>query len=411
MRVLVLSSVFPNPKQPTLGVFVKERVRRIARHCELRVVAAVSWFPLNRLIRGPRCTGIPFREEQEGLCVYHPPFLCMPRYFKWSDGVLYACSLVPFLVRLRKDFPFELIDAHFAYPDGMAGVLLARLFDCPVTVTLRGTIVPLSSFPVRRREIAWTLNEATRVFAVSHSLKDVAVSLRVPPEKIRVIPNGIDPEAFRPWGQEDARRRLGLPLDRRILLSVGSLSPRKGHHRVLESLRRVIAERPDLFYVVVGGPGVEGDTGPLLRRLIRELRLGGQVRLVGERPHEEIPDWLAAADLFCLATSNEGRPNVILEALACGLPVVTTRVGGNSEVVEEGVNGLLVEFGDREGLARALLRGLVHPWDREAIAEKARARSWDETAAEVLEEFRQLLAGGRGRAGAQARLEPSGRRP
>ncbi len=391
MRILVLSSVFPNPSQPTLGVFVQARVERVARHCEIVVMAPVPWFPLNRLLRGKARSGIVRREHQGNLTVYHPRFLSVPGVLKCLDGLFYFLSLLPQIRRLRHEFPFDLIDAHFAYPDGMAAVILGRVFGCPVTVTLRGTIVPLARYRLRRSQIRWTLRAAARIFSVSDSLRELAVALGAPPEKIRVIPNGVDTETFRLASRGEARTALGLPAERPLLLSVGILTPRKGHQRVLEALPGVVHRHPDLLYVVVGGPSAEGDTGPLLARMTQALHLGDHVRLVGARPHEEIPRWLAAADLFCLATSNEGRANVLMEALACGVPVVTTRVGGNAEIVQDGRNGLLVPLGDAVALSRALVAGLGMDWDREGIAGPWRGQSWDRTAAAVLAEFGALI--------------------
>lgn len=391
MRVLTLSSVFPNPQQPTLGLFVRERAARLAQHCELVVVAPVPWIPGNAWIRGPQWAGVPAVERTGGLLVHHPRFLSIPRYLKALDGLLYACSMLPVLRRLRRTFPFELIDAHFAYPDGAAAVLLGRMFQCPATVTVRGTIVPLSRFHLRRIQIRWTLRHAARVVAVSESLRDYALALGAPPETARVIPNGVDTEHFRPRPRAEARRLLDLPADCEVVVSIGSLSARKGHQRVLEAIPAVVAVRPNVLYVVVGGPGPEGDTRLLLHRLTDELRLAGHVRLVGPRPHDEIPLWLAAADLFCLATSNEGRANAILEALACGVPVITTPVGGNAEIVRHGDNGLLVPLGDGAALSQALRCGLATEWDRDGIARAAARQSWDDTATELVKEFRQLL--------------------
>jgi len=391
MRILVLSSVYPNTKQPQFGVFVQERIVRLARHCELVVVAPVAWFPFNRLFRGVRRSDVATFELQRGIRVYHPKFFSMPGVMKFLDGVFYFLSVLPMILRLRRQFPFDLIDAHFAYPDGMAAWLLGKLLHCPVTVTLRGTIVPLSKFRLRRRQIQWSLKGVPRVFSVSQSLKEVAVSLGVPPSKIRVIPNGVDPELFHPAGKQEARRLLDLPIDRTIVLSVGALAERKGHQRVLHALPDVVAKRSDLLYVVVGGPSPEGDTGPLLRGLIEQLGLREHVRLVGPRPHEEIPLWLAAADLFCLATSNEGRANVILEALACGVPVVATRIGANEEVVREGVNGLLVPLRNQDALSRALLRGTEIEWNHQVIAAEAKSHSWDQTVTTVTEELKKLV--------------------
>lgn len=405
--MLVLSSVFPNAAQPTFGVFVRARAAEVARHSEVAVMAPVAWFPFNRLFRGCERTDIPRFERQDGLPVHHPRFFSVPGVLKFLDGLFYFLSLVPAVRRLRREFPFDVIDAHFAYPDGVAACLLGRLFRCPVTVTLRGTIVPLSRYRLRRRQIVWTLRRADGVIAVSQSLKDVAVSLGIAPEKIRVIPNGIDAAAFRPRPGAEARRALGLPADRTIVVSVGSLSPRKGHQRVIEALPDVSAKHPDVLYVVVGGPGVEGDTGPLLTRMIREQGLAEHVRLAGARPHSEIPDWLSAADVFCLASSNEGRANVLLEALACGVPVVATRVGGHAEVVRDAHNGFLVEVGDRDGLARALVAAMETDWDRASIAEEWREQTWARTAADVLDEFRTVLGkDAEGKAGASDDRRP-----
>lgn len=391
MRILVVTSVFPNAKQPTFGNFVHTRVAHLARECDVLVVAPVPWFPFNRLWRGPERSGIAGHERQGELSVHHPKFLSFPGIFKCLDGILYFLSILLCVRRLRRQFPFDLIDAHFAYPDGMAACLLARVFRCPVVVTIRGTLLPLSRHRLRRVQAAWTLRKATRIFSVSESLKQLAVSLGAQTEKIRVIPNGVDTETFHPRSRADARAELGLPAGRPVVVSVGSLCLRKGHQRVIEALPEVVRRHPDVLYVVVGGPDLEGNTGPRLAQQTRDLGLARNVRLGGARPHAEIPLWLAAADIFCLATSNEGRANVIMEALACGIPVVTTRVGGNAEVVEEGRNGLLVPLDDTRALGRALIAAIDTDWNHEMIATPWQARSWKSTAADVLEEFRMMV--------------------
>ena len=404
MRVLVLSSVFPNPKQPALGVFVRERMRRVARHCELRVVAPVPWFPLNGLSR-PQWTGIPRFDVQEGLAVHHPRFVCIPRYGKWLDGTLYAASLWPFLARLRREFPFDLIDAHFAYPDGLAATLLGAALRCPVTITLRGSIVRLATYPPHRPQLRFALARAARVLAVSDSLKRVAVGLGIPEERIRVVPNGVDADRFFPRDRREARASLGLPLDGTILLSVGGLNEGKGHHRIVGLLPDLIRQHPDLRYVIVGGERPGDSSRPLIERLLATHRLEGRVMLAGERPHGEIPLWPAAADLFCLATRSEGWANVLLESLACGTPVVTTRVGGNPEIVTHEGLGLLVDPTDDRALRAGILSALTRRWDTEAMVDHARAHSWDATAVAVVEELHAIV-GGRTQAGRLAPVVP-----
>jgi glycosyltransferase involved in cell wall biosynthesis len=392
MRILVLSSVFPNPAQPQFGVFVRERMARVAAQCEIVIVAPVPWFPFNRLFRGLRTGDIPFFEVQDGMSVHHPRFLSVPGVLKCLDGFFYFLSVLPLVWRLRRRFHFDLIDVHFAYPDGVAGCLLAATFGCPAVVTLRGTIGKLAKFRLRRVQIRWVLKRAARILAVSESLKEIALGLGVGPDKIEVAPNGVDGQIFKPSDRQEARRKLGLSPERKIILSVGALSERKGHHRVVEALPEVLARWPDAEYIIIGGRGVEGDMAPAIERLSRELGVDKHIRLAGERRHEEIAQWLAAADLFCLATSNEGMANVILEALACGVPVVTTCVGGNGELIRDGENGFLVPFGDRDALVQALLRALAYEWDRDRIAAAMNARSWEATAARVVGEYDRITA-------------------
>jgi glycosyltransferase involved in cell wall biosynthesis len=394
MRILTLSTVFPNLRQPAFGVFVAERMRRVARHCDVSVVAPVPWFPGNGWIR-PHWAGVPATEGEEGFRVYHPRILCVPRYAKWTDGLLYAASLLPFLVRLRRRFPFDLIDGHFAYPDGLSAALLGGMFRVPVVITLRGSIVRLRHYPLHRPQIRWALRRAARVLAVSQSLKEVAAGLGVPAEHIRVIPNGVDADVFVPREPADARRALGLPPDATIILSVGGLNEGKGHHRVVAQLPELARRFPALLYVIVGGERPGDSSRALIESVAARLGVSNRVRLVGERPHDEIASWLAAADLFCLATRSEGWANVLLESLACGTPVVSTRVGGNAEIVSHEGLGILVPAQDDRALSAAIREGLERHWDPRILVAHAQAHSWDSAVRGVLDEFERALGRGR----------------
>jgi teichuronic acid biosynthesis glycosyltransferase TuaC len=387
LRVLVLSFTFPNARQPALGVFVQERIRRIAAQCDVVVVAPVPWFPFNRLIRGEQWAGIAAVERHEGLDVRHPRFFCIPRYLKWLDGVFYAVSLLPFLWRLRRSFPFDVIDSHFAYPDGLAGTIIGRIFRRPVVITLRGSIVRLATYPLHRPQLRLALRAARRVLAVSESLKQAAVALGVPPQKVRVIPNGVDTSRFFPMDRSAARRALDLPKEARILLTVGGLNEGKGQHRIVAMLPSLVRQHPDLLYVAVGGARRADSLRPVLEGLIRDHGLRDHVLLAGERPHDEIPLWMGACNVFCLATRSEGWANVLLEALACGRPVVSTRVGGNAEIVTDTSLGTLVPAGDDAAFANALRAALARAWAPEALATHARQHSWDRATRDVLAEL------------------------
>ena len=390
MRVLVLSSTFPSAQQPTRGLFVRHRIRGVAKRCDVVVVAPVPWFPLNRWLRAERDAVAPV-EDQEGLRVYHPRFFSLPRYGKFLDGALYFLSLIRFVARLRRSFPFEVVDAHFAFPDGMAATLMGRLFHCPVVITLRGSIVRLSGYRLHRPQLRWTLRQADRVTAVSESLKEVAVGLGVPADHVRVIPNGVDSTAFRPMAQREARRLCGLPETAKVLVTVAGVYDGKGQHTVVDLLPALRERYPETVYAIVGGPR-PGET--YLRRLqasVRNLGLDRHVVFAGPRPQAELRQWFAAADVSVLATQSEGWPNVLLESLACGTPVVATRVGGAPEIVLAGEDGFLVPYGNAVALRDALLLALERPWDRDTLVRHAQRFDWNESVEQALDELSAAL--------------------
>ena len=394
-RLIVFSSLFPNAAQPHAGLFIRERMFRVGRHLPLTVVSPRPWFPGQGLIRRLRPGYRPTparRETQDGVEVRFPRFLALPGVMRRWDGVMMALACLPTLWRLKRRFGGNLIDAHFAYPDGYAATLLGRWLDLPVTLTLRGTEVPHSRVPALRSRAAKALAGAARVFSVSDSLRRLAIELGMPADKGRVVGNGIDIERFRPAPRREARAKYGLPENARVLVSVGALVERKGFHRVIDCLPALLRDFPELHYLVVGGANPEGDMRDELIARAAALGLAERVHFLGALPPEELRWPLSAADVFVLATRNEGWANVFLEAMACGLPVVATDVGGNREVVCRPELGEIVPFGDQEALTAALRRALARDWPRQAILDYAADNTWDKRVAILLAEFTALLA-------------------
>jgi teichuronic acid biosynthesis glycosyltransferase TuaC len=391
MKILVVTSVFPNTAQPTLGVFVRERMFKVARHCELKVVAPVPWFPFINLVKKGYRPNVPYLEMQEGIEVYHPRFFNIPRFFKFLDGFCFFLSSVATIRKIRKEFDFDLLDAHFAYPDGVGAVFLGKCFRKPVTITVRGTIRKLARFHLILRQMRYALNNAARIFAVCNDLKNAVTDLGISQEKVVVVPNGVDIDKFKPVDRLAARRELSLPMDSKVLISVGGLVERKGFHRIIAALPEIRQTIPQVMYVIVGGPSVEGNNEPELRRLVLELGVQDAVLFAGPQPHDALHKWLSAADVFCLATSNEGWANVFLEAMACGLPVVTSRVGGNEEVVASDEYGALFDLDDRRQMVEATLKALETGWDRERLVEYARSNSWEKKIDRLMSEFRRIM--------------------
>ena len=392
MKVLVFTTVFPNNKHLNLGVFVRERMSRVAKHCEIKVIAPVPYFPFAGLFKKKYRQRIPQIEYQQGFEVFHPKFFLIPGIMKFLDGFFLYLSTKRFVKKIQKTFDFDLIDAHFAYPDGFAAVLLGKRFNRPVTITLRGTLNRLINYKGRREAIRFALKNANRVFSVSAYLVKLAKGLGIDESKFIVIPNGVDTSKFQVLNKSECRKRLGIPQDKKVIISVGALVERKGHHRIIETLPELINKYPNLLYIVVGGGSVEGDMSISLNEQVRELSLIKHVRFAGEIQHNKINEFLCASDTFALATRFEGWANVFFEAMACGLPVVTTDICGNAEVVKNGENGLLVPFGDREALANAIDKALTTTWNKETIINYAKSRTWDQVADEVYEQFCMLTS-------------------
>jgi glycosyltransferase involved in cell wall biosynthesis len=394
-RLLVYSSLFPSSATPGAGLFIRERMFRVARQLPVTVISPRPWFPGQELIRRFRPhvrQRTPRQELQDGVTVYYPRFFSFPLIFKQLDGVFMALGSYTLLRRLGRLRRYTLLDAHFAYPDGYAATLLGKWLRLPVTITLRGTEVPHSRNRWLRPYLTRALLSATRLFSVSESLRQHAIALGVEPGKIRVMANGVDAEKFHPLDRLEARRRLGIAADTRLLVSVGALVKRKGFHRVIEVLPELIEVQPKLQYLIVGGASAEGDMQAELEQQVRRMGLESRVHFLGTMPPAELKWPLSAADLFVLATANEGWANVFLEAMACGLPVIATDVGGNAEVVCRPELGTIVPFGDPAALRDALQAALSRRWDRGRIRAYAEENAWDTRIASLTEEFTALAA-------------------
>jgi glycosyltransferase involved in cell wall biosynthesis len=261
----------------------------------------------------------------------------------------------------------------------------------PVTITLRGTELPHSNNPALRPRLLRTLEAAARVFSVSDSLRRLAIELGAVEAKTEVVGNGVDTARFHPVSRVAARARFGLPDDAKVLISVGGLVERKGMHRVIEVMPALLKHHSSLHYLIVGGASPEGDNRAELTAQVARLGLAERVHFLGALPPDELKWPLSASDVFVLATRNEGWANVFLEAMACGLPVITTDVGGNAEVVCREELGSIVPFGDSAALQQALGAALGKDWDHVAILDYARANQWDKRVAQLCFAFGRLI--------------------
>lgn len=379
-RLLIFSSLFPSSVRSNAGLFVRERTFRLAKLYDLTVISPVPWFPGQGFIRlfKPDYRPMPaLVETQQGISVYYPRFLAIPGFCRNHDAAAMARAAGRLLKKLHQQTPFALIDSHFTYPDGLAASSIAKELAIPCTVTLRGTEVPHASLPGRRAQLLQCWQQASAMICVSDSLKQHAIRLGADATKFTVVGNGIDTEKFTVMDKTQARQQLGLPLDAKVLITVGGLVKRKGFHHVISAMPALVKQGLDVHYLVVGGANAEGNFEPELRSLTAQLGLQHRVHFLGALPPAELKKPLSAADVFVLASANEGWANVILEAMACALPVVATDVGGNAEVVCRPELGLIVPLNDHAALQQALSQALKTQWQPAQLTTYAKANHWD----------------------------------
>ena len=388
--LVVLSSLFPSRARPLAGVFIRERMFRVGKELPITVVSPQAWFPGQTLIRlarpGYRITGDIF-EVQQGVEIYRPRALCLPGICRQWDGYAMALAALPVVRRLKQEGRCDIIDAHFAYPDGYAASLLGKWLGLPYTITMRGTEPKHLRAPALRDRILAALRGAARVFTVSNSLREVGIDAGVPASQFTVVGNGVDTDVFHPVPRDEARAKFGIPLDAKVLITVGALVERKGFHRVIGLLPKLREQFPNLIYLAVGGASPEGDWTARLKQQVTDLGLAGCVKFLGPIPPAELKWPLSASDVFVLPSSNEGWANVILEAMACGVPVVASDVGGNGEVVASEGLGSVYPFGKDDTLQSHLEAALARDWKAGTLLDYAKSNAWDLRVALLLSAF------------------------
>ncbi|MDI9633244.1 MAG: glycosyltransferase [Methanolinea sp.] len=288
----------------------------------------------------------------------------------------------------KEESDFDLIHAHFTWPCGYAAAHLNKKLKIPTIITAHG--YDIYSLPFRddewRDKIEFTLNNADHIITVSNHNVDFIKKLNIF-KPVTVIPNGYDEELFSFKNREEIKIALNLPENKVIILSIGNLEEIKGHKYLIEAINIVKKIKKDILCIIIGA-------GKLQRSVIQQIRsleLENNIILMSPKPHQEIPLWMNAADLFVLPSLSEGNPTVMFEALGCGLPFVGTRVGGVPEIITSEDYGLLVEPGNAEDLAEKILIALDKEWDREKIRKYAEQFTWENIAKQIVEVYKQVL--------------------
>jgi len=389
IRTLLFSTLYPSAARPIHGVFVETRLRELLQtgQVETKVVAPVPWFPFKGKKFGVygKYAETPNFEHRNSIEVFHPRYLLPPKVGMNIAPYSLARSALPVIRKIiREGFDFDLIDAHYYYPDGVAAGIIAHALGKPFVVTARGSDLNLiAQYPKPRRLILETAKQAKASIGVSSGLMQVLSSLGAEASKLRIMRNGVDLERFQPIEQAKARDRLGLPNDCRILLSVGNLIELKGHDIAIKALAKL---NNNERLVLVG----DGPERSALQELADKHQLSERVMFAGQVPNEELAYWYSAADALLLCSSREGWANVLLESMACGTPVIATNIPGTNEVIRHNAVGRLMSRRDDEALLAAYADLFSKPIDKIAIREYAEQFGWDVTTQAQIELFQEI---------------------
>ena len=394
IRTLLFSTLYPSSARPMHGAFVETRLRRLlaSGEVETQVVAPVPWFPSTNPRHGDyaRMAATPRAALRHGVPVLHPRYLLPPRIGQHIAPMMLALGALPALRQLvRGGFDFDLIDAHYYYPDGVAAALLGGWLGKPFIVTARGSdLNVLGSSPLSQRMMRWAAGRAAASIGVCQALVDILRDWGVDPQRLQVMRNGVDLERFCPVAPQQARALLGLGAGP-VILSVGQLVDVKGHDLTITAFSQLLVAQPEARLYLIGQGRLRDD----LQVLAQSCGVGSRVVFVGPVPNEQLANWYSAANVMVLASRSEGWANVLLESLACGTPVVATRVGGSAEVLADPDVGRLIDHRDPALMASAIGQFLDCPPDRAAVRRYAERFSWDATTQAQIDLFRCIVQG------------------
>ena len=387
MKLLLFSTLFPHAGEPTLGIFVENRLRNLMAYdpsIKVTVIAPVAWFPFKSKVFGAygRAASAPLKEERGGVIIYHPRYIVIPKIgMLLTPWFLYRAAWRCYRKLKACSEIFDLIDAHYLFPDGVAAAQLAQKADLPFVVTARGSdVTQIGHISRPKQMITSSLKKASHVITVSENLRRDLMGMEVPAAQISTLRNGVDLSRFKETGRAELRKLLP---DRPVLLFAGWLIPRKRLDIVL-SVAKLL---PHVTTIIVGD-------GPLMQDCKDKAASYGieeRVLFYGQKRPEEMPKFYSAADVLLLPSDREGWANVLLEAMACGTPVVSRAIGGAPDLITKAVAGRVVDSDKPEVLAEAILSILKVPPARDEVRKFASDFGWDDTSKAQLSIFRDAI--------------------
>ncbi|WP_371187646.1 glycosyltransferase family 4 protein [Thalassotalea maritima] len=375
LKLLTITSLYPNSRNPNFGIFIRNRLLALRHYhsdIEHTVIAPVPWFPWRNKIFGKYAeyAQVPSDEVVDGVHIYHPKYLVVPKLGMIFTPFFMALSLIKTMRKIHKTGSlYDVIDGHYFYPDGVAVAIVGKLYKIPFTLSARGSDLNLlPSYSIPRKMIQWSAKCADHCITVSQALRDVLIGLGIDRSKITVIRNGVDLNLFTPSTDRENNRKL-LTSKKFIIVSVGNLVPLKGHDLII----RAVAKIDDAQLFLIG----EGPRKENLQALAIAEGVADRITFLGRLKQSQVAEYFQIADVSILASSREGWANVLLESLACGTPVIATKVGGNPEIIADHTVGILIER-DYNSIVEAIRQIKSYGLCRDTIRNYAEKFDWQE---------------------------------
>jgi len=370
VNILIITSHYPSKDHPTKAIYNKYTFNALSEYCNIYLISPLPWW---RHFKKIKVYKNGFKENVFGITAEFRLFYSVPGLrVLHSKGMYY--SLKSYVSKLNKKHNFKVLLSTWVYPDATAAAKIAKKLNIPIIITALGSdINELTKFPLLRKQIFTALNTANKVITVSEDLKKKIMEIGINFNKIQVLHNNVDGKIFTIRDKKEAKRKLNLENDSYYILYVGNLNSEKGVHVLLKAFlilsKRLLNEKIKL--IIVG----DGNERLKMELFTERNNLSNSVDFKGRLLAEQVAAYMNGCDLLCLPSYREGCPNVILEALASGLPVVASNVGGIPEIINK-TNGILTEAGDEYKLALGLKKALQVRWSPEELRKTVKSLSW-----------------------------------
>lgn len=376
MNILVLTTLYPNNVQHRHGIFIENRVKELVKRypdAKVKVIAPVPYFPSWLPIKGyKQYSAVALQETRLDIDIFHPKYLVIPKVgMNITPYFLYRACLASIAEIQHDGFVIDVIDSHYFYPDGVVASWVGEKLNIPVMVTARGSdINTIPDNAIAKKRIVKALTNIQSSAAVSQALADEMVKLAPLAKQPIVLRNGVDLRFFNP---QACKPELPFSIKKRekLIVSVGNLIELKGHHLVIDALMLL----PHIKLIIIGDGILKGK----LQQQVKKLGLEGRVHFTGNIQQQELPGYYASADVLVLASSREGMPNVLLESIACGTPVIATDVGGSKEVIDSPEVGELLSDRSSASIVKALTSVFSRELDKERVRFFSERYGWEAT--------------------------------